>query len=82
VDDTLGWVYYKKELATLAISSFEQALARDPANASYMYHLGLAHLKNGDKAKARESLEKALKAKPDFPEASDAKRLLAGLGAR
>jgi len=80
VDDTLGWVYYKKGLATLAITSFQQSVARDPANPSYLYHLGLAHLKNADKAKARESLEKALKTKGDFKEAADARKILSGLG--
>jgi putative PEP-CTERM system TPR-repeat lipoprotein len=80
VDDTLGWVYYKKGLATLAISAFERSVAKDPTKAEYLYHLGLAHLKNGDKVKARESLEKALKAKGDFPDAADAKKILSGLG--
>jgi len=79
VDDTLGWVYYKKGLATLAIASFQQSLTRDPTNAGYLYHLGLAHLKNGDKAKGRESLEKALKTKGDFKDASDARKILADL---
>ena len=79
VDDTLGWVYYKKGLATLAIASFQQSVVKDPANASYLYHLGLAHLMNGDKVKARESLEKALKTKGDFKEAAEARRVLAGL---
>jgi tetratricopeptide (TPR) repeat protein len=79
VDDTLGWVYYKRELPDLAISSFKKSLEKDPANPSYLYHLGLAHLKKGDKVQARESLEKALRAKPNFPEAAEAKRLLAGI---
>ncbi len=80
VDDTVGWVYYKKGLATLAIASFQQSVTRDPANPSYIYHLGLAQLKNGDRVKARESLEKALKTKGDFKEAAEARRVLAGLG--
>jgi tetratricopeptide (TPR) repeat protein len=80
VDDTLGWVYYQKGLATLAISSFEQSVAKDPANGVYLYHLGLAQLKNGDKVKARQSLEKALAAKGPFKEAAEARRVLAGLG--
>ena len=29
--DTVGWVYYKKELPGLAIPMFEQAVAKDPA---------------------------------------------------
>jgi tetratricopeptide (TPR) repeat protein len=80
VSDTLGWVYYKKGLATLAIAAFKQSADKDPANAEYAYHLGLAHLKNNDKVKAREWLEKALKTKGDFKDAAEARKILAGLG--
>jgi len=80
VDDTLGWVYYKRGLTTLAISSFQRSVARTPANPEYLYHLALAHLKNGDKVKARESLENALKAKSNFQSAAEARKTLAGLG--
>jgi tetratricopeptide (TPR) repeat protein len=79
VDDTLGWVYYKKGLASLAIASFERSAARDPANAGYLYHLGLAQLKNGDKVKAKESLQKALAARLDSKDAAEARKVLAGL---
>ena len=77
-----GWVYHKKGLATLAIASFERCVAKEPANRTYLYHQGLAQLKNGDTAKARESLQKALAGKADFPEAADARKALAGLGRR
>ena len=80
VDDTLGWVYYKKGLAPLAITSFQQSVARDPQNPTYLYHLGLAQLKNGDNAKAKESLEKALQMKGDFRDAGDARKVLAAIG--
>jgi tetratricopeptide (TPR) repeat protein len=75
----LGWIYYKKGLATLAISSFQQSVAKEPTNPEYLYHFGLAQLKNGDKVKARESLEKALKGKRDFKDAAEARKILAGL---
>jgi tetratricopeptide (TPR) repeat protein len=80
VDDTLGWVYFKKGLAPLAVASFQQSVTRAPQNPTYLYHLGLAHLKNGDKAKAKESLEKALSLKGDFKEAADARKALATIG--
>ncbi len=77
VEDTLGWVYYKNNLAPLAISLFRACVEKDPSNPLYHYHLGLAYLKTGDKAKARQSLERALKLKPDFRGADDAKKALA-----
>jgi tetratricopeptide (TPR) repeat protein len=80
VDDTLGWIYYKKGLAALAVASFQQSTAKAPNNAGYLYRLGLAQLKTGDTAKARESLEKALKVGGEFREAAEARRILANLG--
>lgn len=79
VDDTLGWVYYKRGLASLAIASFKRSVEREPKNAGYWYHLGLAQVKNGDKADARASMERALKADANFPDAAEAKKILAGL---
>ena len=43
VDDTLGWIYYKKGLAALAVASFQQSTAKAPNNPGYLYRLGLAH---------------------------------------
>lgn len=79
VDDTLGWVYYKKGLATLAIGSFQASIQKDPRNAIYHYHLGLAYAKNGDKDKARASLKQALTLNPTFEGAADAQKTLATL---
>ena len=79
VDDTLGWVYYKKGLNTLAIGSFQASIQKDPKNPLYHYHLGLAYAKNGDKDKARESLNQALSLNPKFDGASEAQKALAAL---
>jgi tetratricopeptide (TPR) repeat protein len=80
VDDTLGWVYYKKGLTALAISSFELSVRRDPKNPGYQYHLGLAYAQAGDKAKAREHLQKAAALGGGSKEAAEAKKFLATLG--
>jgi tetratricopeptide (TPR) repeat protein len=79
VDDTLGWVYYKKDLATLAISSFQASIQKDAKNPLYHYHLGMAYMKNGDKDKARESLKQALSLNPKFEGAADAQKSLGTL---
>jgi tetratricopeptide (TPR) repeat protein len=80
IDDTLGWVYYKKGMATLAVAAFQQSVTKDPLNPGYHYHLGLAYVKAGDKTKAKEALQKAIAIKADFPGAADARTVLAGLG--
>ena len=79
VDDTLGWVYYKKDMANLAIRPLETSVSQEPTNALYHYHLGLAYAKTGNTTKARKSLEQALKLQPGFPGAADARSTLASL---
>jgi tetratricopeptide (TPR) repeat protein len=79
VDDTLGWIYYRKDLLALAVSSLQQSVDRDPKNPISQYHLGLAYFKTGDKVKAKKALEAALQLKPDFNGASEATRLISQL---
>ncbi|HEX3704691.1 MAG TPA: tetratricopeptide repeat protein [Vicinamibacterales bacterium] len=76
VDDTLGLVYYKKGLSTLAVSAFQRSVQLQPDNPSYVGHLGLAYAQNGDKDKARQSLERALKLKADFDGSDEARKVL------
>jgi Flp pilus assembly protein TadD len=79
INDTLGWVYYKKGFHGQAIAAFRHSVQKDGTNAVYHYHLGLAYAKNGDGAKARQSLEKALVLDPNFAGASDARKVLASI---
>jgi tetratricopeptide (TPR) repeat protein len=79
VDDTLGWIYYKKGMASLAIRSFEESLKRRPDTAEVLYHLGLAYTQAGDEAKAREALERALTLNPRFPGNDVARKTLSSV---
>ena len=79
-DDTIGWIYYKKGMVPQALAAFSQAVAADPGNAVYLYHLGLVQLKDAKTATARESLERALKINPGFEGAEDARKVLRSLG--
>lgn len=79
VSDTLGWVYYKKNLPALALPLFLQCVERWPGVALYQYHLGLAQAKSGNKDDARKALGQALALDPKFDGADDAQRVLAGL---
>jgi len=76
VGDTLGFIYYKKNLVSLAISTLKLSAAKDPNNALYQYHLGLAYASSGDTALARGSLTRALALKPDFDGSDEARRLI------
>ena len=88
--DTLGWVYYKKNLYDLAVDQLQKATALDEAaaratngspSATYQYHLGMALKAKGDKESSRRALEASLRLgeqKP-FPNAEEAKQALASL---
>ncbi len=79
-NDTLAFVYLKKQLPSLAIPPLRRAIEKDPGNPSFHYHLGLAYSQTGDKAAARQALERALKLKADFDGADDARKVLKTLG--
>jgi tetratricopeptide (TPR) repeat protein len=79
VADTIGWVYYQKQLPTLALPSFEKAVGMNPENPEFHYHLGMALAATGETVKARTHLHKALALNPTFNGASGAKDLLATL---
>ena len=80
VNDTLGFIYYKKNLPALAIPPLKMSVEKDPNNPMFHYHLGLAYAKAEDVAQARQSLMRALELKPDFAGAADAKTVLTTLG--
>lgn len=79
VNDTLGWIYYKKGLASLAVPALRQSVQKSPANPIFHYHLGLAYAHAGDKEKARRSLQEALALNLEPAAAADAARVLAQL---
>jgi tetratricopeptide (TPR) repeat protein len=74
VQDTIGMIYFRKELPALAISAFERSVEKSPDSADYHYHLAMALAKAGEPKRAREAAEQAIKLKPDF---ADAQKLLA-----
>jgi tetratricopeptide (TPR) repeat protein len=77
--DTLGWVYYQRKMPNYAISELESAVAKAPQNHAYRYHLGLAYASGADAARARPTLEQALKSDPASPFAAPARTALAAL---
>jgi tetratricopeptide (TPR) repeat protein len=82
--DTLGWVYYQKGVYREAISMLQEALklqekSKAPDNPDIHYHLGLAYQKTEQPALARQQLERVLKINPDYSQAAEIKKQLAGL---
>ncbi len=74
VQDTLGWVYYRKGLYANAVRHLERAAPGGKAAAQY--HLGLAYAKVGDFARAEKALRAGLRESPASPEAAEALEIL------
>jgi tetratricopeptide (TPR) repeat protein len=79
VADTLGWIYLKKEMASLAIPQLEQATQGLPNNPLMFYHLGVALAKAGEIEKGRRALERALSLHLEPIAAAEARKLVAQL---
>jgi tetratricopeptide (TPR) repeat protein len=81
VDDTLGYVHYKRDSPEQAIPFFERSVKAAPENPTYHYHLGLACAKANDRQRAKQHLTRALQLKPDFEGANEARAMLRSLDA-
>ena len=60
ISDTLGWVHYKRNAYSLAITQFELALAGRPDDPTITYHLALALQGDNQIEKAKQTLETLL----------------------
>ena len=79
ISDTLGWIYYKKNIYGRAVSYLKEASEKVPDNPVIRYHLGMAYFKNDNKPMAKKELAKAIELNPKFPGAEEAKATLKGL---
>jgi Tfp pilus assembly protein PilF len=77
VDDTIGWVYFKKGIYSSAVQYLESSVKRAPTTTRHI-HLALAYAKRGDTARAREQMQAASKLSPESPAVIQAEKLLAG----
>ena len=76
VADTLAWVYYKRDMISLAVPIMERVVEANPKHALYHFHLGMIYVKRGEDNKARQALQRALELQPDFAGAAEAKAAL------
>jgi len=58
--DTLGWIYFKKDLPDSAARIFADLVEKAPKNPSYHYHYGIALARKGDRTAAQNELKLAL----------------------
>ncbi len=79
VEDTVGWLMYRKGIYSQALRRFESAVSHDPKS-GHRYHLAMALYQTGDKDKSKKLFEEAYKADPSAPEAQPARELILGKG--
>ena len=63
VQDTIGWVYYRKAIYPTAASHLEAAVAKDPTPRR-QFHLAMAYLKSGKQDLGQKTLTLALRQDP------------------
>ena len=78
--DTRGWIKYKNGDYQGAVNLLQQALNGHTDSASIRYHLGMAQLRVGNTAAARDNLQTALATGQGFFGVDEAKSALSKLG--
>jgi tetratricopeptide (TPR) repeat protein len=79
VSDTLGWVYYKRQLYDSAIPVLQEAVRDEPKNGEYRFHLAASLLGAGKKEQARSELNAALKLDVGLRKRQDVQKVIGQL---
>jgi hypothetical protein len=64
VDDTIGWIYLKKNIPGSAVDQFKRLVAQAPLNPTYHYHYCMALKQNGNLIEAKAECQLALASRP------------------
>ena len=81
INDTLGWIYLKKNLTDNAIDTFKGLVVQAPRNPTYHYHYAMALMQKGDRESAKKECQIALSDSPRKDEEQDIRTLMNKLGA-
>jgi tetratricopeptide (TPR) repeat protein len=76
ITDTLGWIYYKKNVPYTAISYLKDANEKAPNQPLIKYHLGMVYYKTGKLDLAKRELSAALQLDQNFANAGEANTIL------
>jgi tetratricopeptide (TPR) repeat protein len=66
VQDTLGWIYYRKAIYGTAVRYLETAVAKEPTPRR-QFHLAMSYLKSGNRDQGQKTLQLALQQDPKLP---------------
>ena len=61
INDTLGWIYTRRKLNSMAIPLLMEAVKAEPGHAEYHYHLAVALMQSGKKSAARSEMNVAVR---------------------
>jgi tetratricopeptide (TPR) repeat protein len=76
IEDTLGWVLYKKGLYSNAVTHLQASVSKSKGpGALQYYHLAMAYFKAGDHGKGKAALQSGLLKDPNLPEAKLAQQM-------
>ena len=79
IRDTVGWVHYRLGDYDKAVEILKTVVEKEPRIMVFQYHLGMAYLKQGDKAAAKRHLSRAVGKRAQYDGVEEAKAALAGL---
>jgi tetratricopeptide (TPR) repeat protein len=80
VNDTLGWIYLKKNLTDNALETYRTLVVQAPQNPIYHYHYAMALLQKGDRETAKKECQSALGDKPNKEQENQIHQLMTKLG--
>ena len=75
--DSLGWIHYQLGQYDKAVPLLEKAVALAPPSPLLQLHLGKALVKQGDAARGKALIQRAIDSKADLPRLEEARALLA-----
>ena len=65
IQDTLGWVYYRKGLSGMAVRYLKAAVEKE-STPRRQFHLGMSYLRIGDQAAGQKMVREALAKEPNL----------------
>jgi len=80
INDTLGWIYLKKNLTDNALDTFRNLVVQAPQSSTYHYHYAMALTQKGDREHARKECQAALADNPGKEQIQQIQGLLQRLG--
>ena len=80
VNDTLGWIYYRKGMPGSAIRYLKASVEADATDPATFYHLGMAYDRWSEREKSRQALQHALDFNVPFDGIDEARETLKAIG--